>query len=233
MNVCILSIFPEIFSGFLTQSLISKALANSKFTIDIINIRNFATPPHNQVDDSPYGGGAGMVMKPEPLALAIEEAKKRYTKAKVILMSPSGNLFNQEKAEQLSQLEQIILICGRYEGIDQRVIDIFVDHEISIGDYVLMGGEVPAMAVIEATLRLRENIIGNALSIKEESFSISKNGKRLLEAPHYTRPQEFRGITVPEVLLSGDHKGVNNWRYNQALQKTEKRRPDLLKEPTK
>ncbi|RIL01331.1 MAG: tRNA (guanosine(37)-N1)-methyltransferase TrmD [Proteobacteria bacterium] len=227
MQIIVLTIFPEIFSGFLSSSLIEKAISKSLLSVSCINPRDYADPPHYQVDDSPYGGGAGMVMKPEPLARAIEAAKQKASSAKVVLLSAAGTPFSQKKAEQLSTLDSIILVCGRYEGIDQRVIDLLVDEEISIGDYVLMGGEVPAMAVIEATVRLMKNVVGNSESLQCESFTNLK-GDMLLEAPHYTRPAEFRGRKVPEILLSGDHNKVEKWRDEQSKILTAARRPDLL-----
>ncbi len=222
MKIEILTIFPEIFSGFLSSSLIKKGIQKEDLSISFTNFRSFAEPPHNKVDDTPYGGGAGMVMKPEPIVAAIESAKKKLPDAKVILLSPSGEPFTQHKAKKLSSLPELILLCGRYEGIDQRAIDLVVDEEISIGDYVLMGGEIPAMALIEAVTRLIPGILGNEESILHESFADG-----LLEAPHYTRPAEFRGAGVPEVLLSGDHKEIKLWRAEQGLKLTQSRRPDL------
>lgn len=225
----ILTIFPEIFSGFLDASLIKKAIEAGLVRISLINIRDFADPPHYKVDDTPYGGGAGMVMRAEPLARAIEKAKEAAPQAKVILLSPSGNCFNQAKAQQFSECGDLIMICGRYEGIDQRIIDLFVNEELSVGDYVLMGGELPAMIVMEASIRLMNEVLGNKDSVDEESFCIEHNGSLLLEAPHYTKPAEFRGLTVPTDLTSGNHKRIAEWRRQQALAKTVRVRPDLLK----
>jgi tRNA (guanine37-N1)-methyltransferase len=222
MKIHILSIFPEIFSSFLGTSLIKKGLESGALNISVKNFRDFAKPPHNKVDDTPYGGGAGMVMKPEPIVEAVEEAKQLLKSAKVILLSPRGARFNQEKAKELAKNKEIIFICGRYEGIDERVSQLVVDEEISLGDFVMMGGEVAAMAIIEATARLLPGVIGNTESPIHESFS-----KAQLEAPQYTRPPEYRGLTVPEVLLSGDHKQINKWREDTAIQLTKSRRPDL------
>ena len=170
-----------------------------------------------------------MVMRAEVLCRAIEDAKRRLPSAKVILLSPAGRRFDQDGAHGLSALSELILICGRYEGIDQRAIDLLVDEEYSIGDYVLMGGEVPAMAVIEATVRLIEDVVGNSDSILNESFARSPDGSRLLEAPQYTRPPEFRGLAAPEVLRSGNHAMIEKWRAEKSLELTRARRPDLLK----
>lgn len=228
MRVEILTIFPEIFEGFLKASLIAKAIERGLLSISTTQIRDFADPPHYHVDDTPYGGGAGMVMRPEPLSRAIEAAKLRLPTAKVILLSASGEIFTQAKASDLSKLSELILICGRYEGVDQRAIDLHVDREICIGDYVLMGGEVPAMVLIEACVRLVPEVLGNSASTVEESFSSNK-AKPQLEAPHYTRPAEFRGAKVPEVLLSGNHAQIEKWRSEKGLEATRLRRPDLLK----
>lgn len=223
MKVEILTIFPELFSGFLASSLIAKAQSRSLLHISTLNIRDFSDPPHNHVDDIPYGGGPGMLMKPEPLARAIEAARSRLPNAKVILLSASGSTFTQSKAAELSALSELILICGRYEGVDQRVIDLFVDEEISIGDYVLMGGEVPAMALLEACTRLIPGVVGNEESIQSESFR-SSDPHAQLEAPHYTRPPEYRGLTVPQVLMSGNHKKISEWRLQESKKLTALRR---------
>jgi tRNA (guanine37-N1)-methyltransferase len=227
MKIQVLTIFPELFQDFTRSSLIGKAQERNLITLSVTDIRSFAEPPHFCVDDSPYGGGAGMVMKPEPLAKAIEDAKSELPRAKVVLLSPSGTRFSQQKAVALSGLEELILVCGRYEGVDERVVELYVDEEISIGDYVLMGGELPAMVVIEATVRLIDNVIGNSESLAQESFNTSDEGL-LLEAPQYTRPPEFKGHKVPEVLLSGNHQKIQEWRRNQARQRTAARRPELL-----
>lgn len=229
MKVEILTIFPEIFTGFLTSSLIGKSIERGLLTVTLRDIRDYSEPPHFQVDDSPYGGGAGMVMKPEPLAKAIEAAKANYPNAKVILLSPSGLRLSHAVAQRFSQESELILICGRYEGVDQRIIDLFVDLELSIGDFVVMGGEVPAMVLLESVTRFLDNVIGNSDSVVHESFSPDATGKTMLEGPQYTRPQEFRGSAVPEVLLSGDHQSIAAWRKEMGLKKTVARRPDLLK----
>ena len=228
MKVAVLTIFPELFKGFLDSSLIKKACTKDLLSITLTDIRDFAVPPHYHVDDYPYGGGGGMLMKPEPLAAAIEAAKQSLPKAKVVLLAPTGKLFSQARAEDFSRAEELILVCGRYEGIDQRVIDLYIDEEISIGDFVLMGGEVPAMVVIETVARLCDQVLGNEDSTKHESFSAYGPHGRILEGPHYTRPPIFRDLAVPEVLLSGDHSRIQAWRYAQGLEKTRKNRPDLI-----
>ena len=220
-RVEVLTIFPNIFDSFFATSLVGKAIAKGVFTSTVTNIRDFASPPHYKVDDSPYGGGAGMVMSVPPLVAAVEAAKARLPDAHVILFSPAGTLLTQKKVVELSQRDSLIAICGRYEGIDQRVVDLVVDEEISIGEYVLMGGEVPAMVVIEAGLRLRPDAIHNSESVVNESFSHSNEGEPLLEAPQYTRPEEFRGHRVPAALLSGNHKEIAEWRAAEAKKRTE------------
>jgi tRNA (guanine37-N1)-methyltransferase len=229
VKIDILTIFPSIFTGFLSSSLIEKGITKNLFSITTQNIRDFSSPPHHKVDDSPYGGGAGMVMLAEPLTKAVEAVRKKSPATRTILLSPSGKKFAQEDAQRLSTLPAITFVCGRYEGIDQRFIDSSIDEELSIGDYVLMGGEVASMVIIEAITRLIPGVLGNTESTGTESFSItSAQGNKLLEAPHYTRPEEFQGKSVPSILLSGDHKKIEAWRKDEALERTKKRRPDLL-----
>ncbi|MBX7138508.1 MAG: tRNA (guanosine(37)-N1)-methyltransferase TrmD [Oligoflexia bacterium] len=225
----VLTIFPEIFDGFLKASLIGKAIQKDLLAVTLTQIRDYSDPPHHHVDDTPYGGGAGMVMLAEPLYRAISAAKERLPNAPVILLSAQGAVFNQKKAHALNEIPELIFVCGRYEGVDQRVINLLVDEEISIGDYILMGGEVAAMAIIEATVRLGENVVGNAESVLNESFALSGEFCGLLEAPQYTKPQDFKGLTVPDVLLSGNHKLISEWRRSQAIMRTKERRPDLIK----
>lgn len=224
MNIEILTIFPEIFSGFVSCSLINKAITRGLVRIDLTDIRDFADPPHYQVDDTPYGGGAGMVMRAEPVMRAIEAARGRHPDVHVASLTPAGKPLTQRRAIELSKLSSLVLLCGRYEGIDQRVIDLGVDEELSIGDYVVMGGEVPAMVVIEACVRLRSDVIGNSASLVQESFSPDFEQGGLVEAPHYTRPEEFRGKRVPEVLISGNHRKIEEWRLAQARERTSKRK---------
>lgn len=231
MQIEILTIFPEIFAGFLEASLVGKAIERGLLTVTTTDIRKYAKPPQYHVDDTPYGGGAGMVMRPEPLAAAIEAAKSRLPHAQVIYFSPAGEVFNQERAEELANHTDLILLCGRYEGIDERIVEQYVDREISIGDFVLMGGEVASMVLIEATLRLRPDVLGNQQSLDQESFTEDAHGRRQLEAPQYTRPAEYAGLMVPEVLLSGDHAKIENWRRQQSEARTRVRRPELLAPP--
>ena len=221
-----ITIFPGLFEPFLRESMVGIAQARGKAEIRVHDLRGFTDDRHRTVDDAPYGGGPGMVMKPEPLAAAIEALageKGPGRTARVILLSPQGARLDQERVERLARDEHLVLVCGRYEGVDQRVIDLVVDEEVSIGDYVLCGGEVAAMAIVEATTRLLPGVLGNPESTEWESF---RHG--LLEGPQYTRPAEFRGRAVPEVLRSGDHGKVEAWRRRQAKLATEKRRPDLL-----
>ena len=219
MRIDILTLFPEMFSP-LKESIIKRAVEDGKIEINITNIRDYANPPHYRCDDMPFGGGAGMVMMCEPLFKAIENVRKENSK--IFYMSPRGKVFKQELAREMSVLEHIILLCGHYEGIDQRVIDHFNIEELSIGDYVLTGGELPAMVVADAIIRLIPGVIREE-STMEESFS-----ENLLEYNQYTRPAEFMGMKVPDVLLSGHHKNIETWRREQSLEITKKNRPDLL-----
>ena len=220
MKFDVLTLFPEMFEA-LNQSIIGRAKEKNLIEINLINIRDFSKDKHKKVDDTPYGGGAGMVMKADVVYDAYKSIKDEN--AKVIYMSPQGKTLNQSKVEELSKEEHLIILCGHYEGIDQRVLDKIVDEEISIGDYVLTGGEIPAMALIDSVSRYVDGVLTGE-SIKEESFS-----QGLLEYPQYTRPEVFEGVKVPEVLLSGHHENINKWRKEQSLHITEKKRPDLLK----
>ena len=220
MKFDVLTLFPEMFE-ILNQSIIGKAIEKNLIDIHLINIRDFSKDKHKKVDDTPYGGGAGMVMKPDVVYDAYQSIKDRN--ARVIYMSPQGNPLNQKKVEELSKENHLIILCGHYEGIDQRVLDKIVDEEISIGDYVLTGGEIPAMVLIDSVSRYVEGVLKED-SIKEESFS---NG--LLEYPQYTRPEVFEGMKVPEVLLSGHHENIEKWRKEKSLEMTKKKRPDILK----
>ena len=220
MKIDILTLFPEMFNG-LKQSIIGRAVENKNLQINVINIRDFSKNKHKKCDDTPFGGGAGMVMTPQPLFDAISSVKTRQSLT--ILMSPRGKTLNQSLVKELSGESHLILVCGHYEGIDERVSQLCVDKEISLGDFVLTGGEIPAMAVVDAVARYIPNVITSE-SLKEESFS-----NFLLEYPQYTRPQEFKGIKVPEVLISGNHKNINEWRLKKSLELTKKLRPDLYK----
>ena len=219
MKFDVLTLFPEMFCA-LEQSIIGKAIEKQLIEINLINIRDFSKDKHKKVDDTPYGGGAGMIMKPDVVYDAYNSIKSEN--AKVIYMSPQGKTLNQKKVEELSKEKHLIILCGHYEGIDQRVIDKIVDEEISIGDYVLTGGEIPAMVLIDSVSRYVTGVL-NEQSIKDESFS---NG--LLEYPQYTRPEVFEGMKVPEILLSGHHENIEKWRKNKSLEITKKKRPELL-----
>ncbi len=220
MRIDILTLFPEMFAP-LKESIIKRAVESGKIEINIINIRDFALPPHYKCDDEPFGGGAGMVMMCDPLFKCIESVLT--DKSKIFYMSPRGKTFTQSIARELSSYEHLILLCGHYEGIDQRVIDYFNIEELSIGDYVLTGGELPAMVVADSVIRLLPGVI-RAESTQEESFS-----ENLLEYNQYTRPAVYRDMAVPEVLLNGHHKKIKDFQHEQAIEITKKNRPDLLK----
>ena len=219
----IISIFPGMFDSPFRESLLSKAQDNGIVEIRAHDLREHTLDKHNRVDDTPYGGGVGMVMNIEPIDRALEAVKKDRPRAHSILLSPGGYRFDQKKAWELSRKDEIILVCGRYEGVDERVSEL-VDEELSVGDYVLNGGEVAAMVIVEAVARLVPGVIGDEQSLAEESFS-----GEMLEYPQYTRPREYKGHVVPEVLVSGDHKKIEDWKRQEALKKTEKYRPDLYR----
>ena len=223
LSVEVLTLFPRMIEAPLGESILGKAREKALLRVQVTDIREFADGKHRVTDDVPYGGGAGMVMKPEPLVAAIEAARQRNPSARVILLSPQGAPFDQRKAQELADRGSLILVCGRYEGVDERVLP-WVDEEISIGDFVLTGGEFAALAAIDAIARLVPGVLGNSLSAHAESFA----GEGLLEGPQYTRPPEFRGLRVPDVLLSGDHEKIARWRNEQAVARTRERRPDLL-----
>jgi tRNA (guanine37-N1)-methyltransferase len=222
MRFHVVTLFPELFDSVLNASMLRKGQERGKLEFRLYDVREFATDRHRVTDDAPYGGGPGMVMKPEPLVAAIEATGDGSGRPWRVLLSPQGTLLTQERAGELAVLPDIALVCGRYEGVDERVRD-FVDEEISVGDYVLSGGEVAALVVIDVVSRLIHGVLGAAASVREESFQ-----EGLLEYPQYTRPPEFRGRAVPEILLSGDHEAIRRWRRLQALQRTASRRPDLL-----
>ncbi len=226
MRIDILTLFPEMLAGPLQASLLGKALSDGRMEVALTNIRDFANDRHNTVDDSPYGGGAGMVMKPEPFFAAV--AALRTERAKVIFLTPQGQPFRQAKAVELSTCEHLIFLCGHYEGVDHRVIEALVDEEISIGDYVLTNGTLAAAVVVDAIVRLIPGVLGDERSAEVESFS--GDGKRL-EAPHYTRPADFAGMIVPEVLLSGNHAAIAAWREVRREERTLANRPDLMVDP--
>jgi tRNA (guanine37-N1)-methyltransferase len=220
----ILTIFPGIFKSPLAESLLGKALDRGLIEVRVRNLRDFTEDKHRLTDDYPYGGGAGMVMKPEPIIRAVEEIKTEAPDARSILLTPQGERFHQGLAKSMSAHQHWILICGRYEGLDERVRLLAVDREISIGDYILTGGEVPALVFIDAVSRLLPGFLGCEQSLEEDSFSHG-----LLEYPQYTRPAVFRGMAVPEVLLSGNHGQIERWRRKESLRRTLNKRPDLLK----
>ena len=224
MNIHILSLFPEMFEGVFNSSILKKAQEKNEVSIDVVNFREYAGNKHNQVDDYPYGGGAGMVLKPEPIFHAVE-ALPPNNKRRVILMCPQGERFTQKKAEELAKEEELVFICGHYEGYDERIREHLITDEISIGDFVLTGGELAAMTVVDSVVRLLPNVLGKAESHEQDSFSTG-----LLEHPHYTRPVEFRGHRVPDVLMSGNHANIEKWRREQSLKRTLQRRPDLLED---
>lgn len=221
MKIDILTLFPEMFSA-MKESIVGRAQRAGKIEINIVNIRDYTEDRHLKCDDYPFGGGAGMVMMAQPIGSAIETLDPEH-KARRIYMSPKGRVFKQQIVFELLEYEHLILLCGHYEGVDQRVLDLFIDEEISIGDYVLTGGELPAMVVADCVSRYVDGVINNS-SLVDESFS-----ENLLEYPQYTRPQEYRGLAVPEILRSGDHAKIDAWRREQAFAITKKNRPDLLK----
>lgn len=221
MKIDILTLFPEFFSSLINWSIIGRAYEENKVAINSINIRDFFQNKHKKVDDYPFGGGSGMVMKPEPIFDAINSVKNENSR--IIYLSPQGRKFNQGLANELSKEKHLVLLCGHYEGIDNRIIDHYVDEEISIGDFVLTGGEIPAMIIIDAVVRLLPGVLRSDESFIEESHY---NG--LLEYPQYTRPREFNGYSVPDILLSGNHQKIEAWRKEEALKATLLKRPDLL-----
>ena len=220
MKIDILTLFPESFSA-LKESIIGRAVESGILKIKITDIRDFSKDKHKKCDDYTFGGGDGLLMTPQPLFDAIESVIQKNSY--VVYMSPKGSLLNQSKVKEMSKIEHLIIICGHYEGIEQRDIDTFVNEEISIGDYVLTGGELPAMILVDAVARYIPKVLGNENSVINETFS-----NNLLEFPQYTRPQEFRGLKVPDVLLSGNHQEIEKWRKEESFKLTKKRRPDLL-----
>ncbi|MBI3486399.1 tRNA (guanosine(37)-N1)-methyltransferase TrmD [Candidatus Daviesbacteria bacterium] len=223
MKFSIITLFPEVFTPILNSSILKRAQNKTKVEFEIINLRDFGQSQHKTVDDRPYGGGVGMILKADVLTKALLSIKKTK-QTLVLLTSASGQTYTQTKAKQLSKLKHLIIICGHYEGVDQRFIEKYVDEEISIGDFILTGGEIPAMVIVDSTTRLIKGVLEKAEAIKNESFE-----DNLLEYPHYTRPEKFENLKVPEILLSGNHQAIANWRKEKSLEKTKKLRPDLLK----
>ena len=221
MNITVLTLFPEMFAP-LKESIIGRAISGGKLNINIVNIRDYAENKHLKCDDYPFGGGAGMVMMPQPIGSAIEAADPDH-RAHRIFLSPRGRTFSQKIAVELAQKNDLLLLCGHYEGVDQRVIDMYIDEELSLGDFVLTGGELPAMVVCDCVARYVDGVISGE-SLKDESFAAG-----MLEYPQYTRPAVYKGVSVPEVLLSGNHGEVKKWRRQKSLEITQKNRPDLLK----
>jgi tRNA (guanine37-N1)-methyltransferase len=228
MQISVITIFPEIFTSYLNESIMKRARDKGIIRLDVHNLRDFSEDRHRTVDDCPYGGGPGMVMKPEPLSRAVEHVKSDGVDTLTIMLTPQGRIFNQRVAEELSrERRRLLFLCGRYEGIDDRIRRLYADEELSIGDYVLTGGELPAVVIIDAAVRLVPGVVGEEESLREESFTWG-----ILDYPHYTRPPEWRGLRIPEVLLSGNHKLIARWRRREALQRTLRRRPDLLEKAT-
>lgn len=224
MNIHVLSLFPDMFTGVFGSSILKKAQEKGAVSLAVSDIREYSNNKHRQVDDYPYGGGAGMVLKPEPMFQAVETLTEGSTKKpRIILMCPQGERFTQKKAEELAKEEELIFLCGHYEGYDERIREYLVTDEISIGDFVLTGGELPAMTVIDAVVRLLPGVLGQEDSHIHDSFSTG-----LLEHPHYTRPADFRGMKVPDVLVSGNHGKIEQWREEESIRRTFERRPDLF-----
>ncbi|WP_202079873.1 tRNA (guanosine(37)-N1)-methyltransferase TrmD [Caldalkalibacillus salinus] len=230
LTIDVLSLFPEMFNGVLGSSILAKAAEKALVEYRVTNFRSYSTHKHQQVDDYPYGGGGGMVLKPEPIFSAVSDLVQKADtdhKPRVILMCPQGERYTQKKAEELAESSHLIFICGHYEGYDERIREHLVTDELSIGDYVLTGGELAAMVIIDSVVRLREGALGNETSAQTDSYSTG-----LLEYPHYTRPAEYKGMKVPDVLLSGHHQHIEEWRMKESLRRTWKRRPDLLEHRT-
>jgi tRNA (guanine37-N1)-methyltransferase len=222
----ILTLFPNIFDGYLSESLVKNAIDRELICVRRHNIRDWSTDKHHKVDDSPYGGGPGMVLKVDCVVSCVEEVRRKETNCgRLLLMTPQGKRLNQRLVEELAQEQRILLLCGRYEGFDERVSQILHPEEISIGDYVLNGGETAAMVIIDAVIRLVPDVLGDECSSLCDSFS---TGNRLLEGPQYTRPRVYRGLEVPEILVGGNHEQIQQWRAEEAVKRTEQRRPDLF-----
>ena len=226
MNYYVMTLFPEMVTDGLNTSIIGRAAAKGVISFEAVNIRDYTKEKHGHVDDAPYGGGAGMVMQAEPVCDCYEDLCRRIgSRPRVLYMTPQGRVFNQKIAQELAKEENLVFLCGHYEGIDERALELIVTDNLSIGDYVLTGGELPAMVMIDCISRLVPGVLNNDMSAEEESFH-----DNLLEYPQYTRPEDYRGMKVPEVLLSGHHKNIYEWRRRQSIRRTFERRPDLLEE---
>jgi tRNA (guanine37-N1)-methyltransferase len=226
MRIDVLTLFPEIFSGYLSQSVLKRAIVAGLVGVHVHNIRDWAQGKHRQVDDRPFGGGPGMVLRPEPVVESVEAVQEQDNEpGHLILLTPQGRRLDQQAVEELAEKKRLVLICGRYEGVDQRVIDLLQPDELSIGDYILGGGEVAAMVVIDSVVRMVPGVLGDEESNKQDSFS---GDETLLEFPQYTRPREYRGLKVPDVLMTGNHPDIARWREQQQLDRTRERRSDLL-----
>lgn len=224
MKIDILTLFPEMFTGVFGESILKKAQEKEAVSLNVVNFRNYSENKHQNVDDYPYGGGAGMVLTPQPIFDAVDDLVKDHTKKpRVILMCPQGDKYTQKKAEELAKEDHLIFVCGHYEGYDERIREFVVTDEISIGDFVLTGGELASMVIVDSVVRLLPNVLGNEDSSIKDSYSSGR-----LEHPHYTRPANFRGMEVPDVLLSGNHKKIEEWRERESFRRTYLRRPDLL-----
>ena len=224
MDISVITLFPDFFRSYLSDGVLGRALKSGIFSLDLRNPRDYTTDKHRNVDDYPYGGGPGMVMKVEPIARTVQALKADGIETRTVMVTPSGRRFDQGLASELSgEQRRLLVICGRYEGVDQRVSDLYVDDEVSLGDYILTGGELPALVIIDAVVRLLPGVLGDADSLVDESFSWG-----ILDYPHYTRPSEWEGQLVPEVLMSGDHARVKAFRRKEALRRTMRLRPDLL-----
>ncbi|MFY9402302.1 MAG: tRNA (guanosine(37)-N1)-methyltransferase TrmD [Candidatus Omnitrophota bacterium] len=228
MRIDIITIFPGMFDCVLNESMMKRAQAKKRVRFYIHDLRNYTQDKHRKVDDRPFGGGSGMVMRPEPIFNCVEKIKSKIKRAKVVLFSAQGKVFNQALAKKFAKFKNLILICGHYEGVDERVRRYLVDEEVSIGDYILTGGELPAMAFIDAVVRLLPGVLGDKNSLNFESFE-----GNLLEYPHYTRPANYKNMGVPKVLLSGDHKKISVWRKKESIRVTAERRPDLFEKQIK
>jgi tRNA (guanine37-N1)-methyltransferase len=228
MRFDVITIFPEFFSGPFDHGIIRRGRESGRIETRIHDLRGYTSDRHRTVDDRPFGGGEGMVFKPEPLFMAVEAVRDAGVAAEVVVLSAAGRRFTQAEALRLSKADQVVLICGRYEGVDERVVEHLATAELSIGDYIISGGELAAAVVVDAVTRYVPGVVGKEESILRDSFSDPAAETQLVEHPHYTRPAEFRGWKVPEILISGDHAAVRKWRHEAALRKTERNRPDLL-----